>query len=66
MRRYPGDPDIPAVTWDGAASASSTLLFMLAGILPLIPIMLFYNGYQYMVFRGKVDTPEYGGGEETD
>ena len=56
----------PGITWDGAASASSTLLFMLAGILPLIPIMLFYNGYQYMVFRGKVDTPEYGGGEETD
>ncbi|MHB0989689.1 MAG: cytochrome d ubiquinol oxidase subunit II [Burkholderiales bacterium] len=56
----------PAITWTNAASASDTLLFMLAGILPLIPIMLFYNGYQYMVFSGKVDSAEYGGGEETE
>lgn len=56
----------PAITWTGAASAPGTQLFMLAGILPLIPIMLFYNGYQYMVFRGKVDSAEYGGGEEAE
>ncbi len=56
----------PAITWTDAASAPSTLLFMLAGILPLLPIMIFYNGYQYMVFRGKVDSAEYGGGEEAE
>jgi len=37
---------------EGSAS-SPTLVFMLAGIGMLIPIMLIYNGYQYLVFRGK-------------
>lgn len=44
----------PALTWSAGAASSGTLLFMLVGILPLIPIMLFYNGYQYLVFGGKV------------
>ena len=50
----------PALTWSNAASAPGTQLFMLVGILPLIPIMLFYNGYQYLVFSGKVDNVGYG------
>jgi cytochrome d ubiquinol oxidase subunit II len=33
---------------------------MLTGIGLLIPIMLVYNGYQYLVFRGKITDPEYG------
>ena len=43
------------VTIDQAASDSSTLVFMLVGIGMLIPVMIAYNVYQYVVFRGKVD-----------
>lgn len=50
---------IPALTWSAAAASPGTQLFMLVGILPLIPIMLFYNGYQYLVFSGKVDGAAY-------
>ncbi len=44
-----------SVTIDQAASASSTLVFMLIGIGMLIPVMITYNVYQYIVFRGKID-----------
>jgi len=44
----------PLLTIDGAASSSATLVFMLVGIGMLIPVMLVYNGYQYLVFRGKI------------
>ncbi len=37
-----------------AAASSSALVFMLVFVGFLIPIMLFYNIYQYIVFRGKV------------
>jgi cytochrome d ubiquinol oxidase subunit II len=37
-----------------AAAAPSALVFMLIFIGFLIPIMLFYNIYNYVVFRGKV------------
>ena len=37
-----------------AASSSTTLIFMLVGIGMLIPVMLVYNGFQYLVFRGKI------------
>jgi len=37
-----------------AASSSATLVFMLVGIGMPIPVMLVYNGYQYLVFRGKL------------
>ncbi|MGR8932894.1 MAG: cytochrome d ubiquinol oxidase subunit II [Gammaproteobacteria bacterium] len=37
-----------------AASSSRTLIFMLASIGLLIPVMLIYSAYQYLVFRGKV------------
>jgi cytochrome bd ubiquinol oxidase subunit II len=37
-----------------AASDSLTLVFMMLGIGLLIPVMITYNAYQYIVFRGKV------------
>jgi cytochrome d ubiquinol oxidase subunit II len=43
------------VTIDQAAAPSNTLVFMLVGIGMLIPVMITYNIYQYVVFRGKVD-----------
>jgi cytochrome d ubiquinol oxidase subunit II len=43
-----------------AAADPSALVFMLIFIGGLIPVMLFYNLYQYIVFRGKVTTDGYG------
>lgn len=43
-----------------AAAAPSALVFMLTFIGVLIPIMLFYNIYNYVVFRGKVINGDYG------
>jgi len=48
----------PEVTVVDAASESKTLVFMLTGIGILIPIMMVYNGYQYLVFRGKAKAHE--------
>jgi cytochrome d ubiquinol oxidase subunit II len=42
------------ITIYDAAATPSSLVFMLIFIGVLIPIMLFYNIYQYVVFRGKV------------
>jgi cytochrome bd ubiquinol oxidase subunit II len=39
-----------------AAASPSALVFMLTFIGVLIPIMIFYNIYNYVVFRGKVVT----------
>jgi cytochrome d ubiquinol oxidase subunit II len=50
----------PSLNVHTAGSASKTLIFMLTGIGLLIPIMIAYNGYQYLVFRGKVTQPGYG------
>lgn len=44
-----------------AAANPSSLVFMIVFIGFLIPIMLAYNIYQYVVFRGKVTSSEYGG-----
>lgn len=44
-----------------ASADPSALVFMIIFIGALIPIMLFYNIYQYIVFRGKVTVGEYGG-----
>lgn len=44
----------PTLSLAGSASSSATLVFMLAGIGLLLPVMLVYNGFQYLVFRGKV------------
>lgn len=37
-----------------AASAPSSLLFMLVGAVIMIPILLIYTGYSYKIFGGKV------------
>ncbi len=44
-------PDL--TLWDVAAPASSQL-FLLVGVLFLIPVILVYTTYSYWVFRGKV------------
>ncbi len=44
----------PSVTIYEAASSPSAMVFMIIFIGFLIPIMLFYNIYNYFVFRGKV------------
>ncbi|AFY95415.1 cytochrome d ubiquinol oxidase subunit II [Chamaesiphon minutus] len=44
------------VTIYQAAASPSALVFMLTFIGVLIPIMIFYNIYNYVVFRGKVVT----------
>lgn len=51
----------PDITAAAGASSDKTLVFMLTGIGMLIPVMLIYNGYQYVVFRGKVRGEGYGG-----
>jgi cytochrome d ubiquinol oxidase subunit II len=48
-----------AVTiWDAAAPASSQL-FMLVGVVVIVPFILAYTGWAYWVFRGKVGTHGY-------
>jgi cytochrome bd ubiquinol oxidase subunit II len=42
-----------------AAASPSALVFMIIFIGFLIPVMLFYNIYQYLVFRGKVVNTSY-------
>ena len=37
-----------------AASPESTQAFLLVGTLVLLPVILFYTGWSYWVFRGKV------------
>ncbi len=53
-------PDIipPSVTIYEAAAAPSSLVFMLTFIGFLIPIVLAYNIYNYVVFRGKIVVEE--------
>ncbi len=50
----------PSITIYQAAAAPSSLVFMLTFIGFLIPIMLAYNVYNYVVFRGKVVGDAYG------
>jgi cytochrome d ubiquinol oxidase subunit II len=49
----------PSITIYQAAAAPSALVFMIIFIGFLIPIMLFYNIYNYIVFRGKVASTHY-------
>jgi cytochrome d ubiquinol oxidase subunit II len=48
----------PSITIYEAAAAPSSLVFMLTFIGFLIPILLFYNIYNYLVFRGKIVTDD--------
>ncbi|MER3493985.1 MAG: cytochrome d ubiquinol oxidase subunit II [Mastigocladus sp. ERB_26_2] len=43
-----------------AAADPSALVFMIIFIGALVPVMLFYNIYQYIVFRGKITGGHYG------
>ncbi|WP_017305746.1 cytochrome d ubiquinol oxidase subunit II [Spirulina subsalsa] len=43
-----------SITIYQAAAAPSSLVIMIIFIGALIPVMLFYNIYQYVVFRGKI------------
>ncbi|MGO9758103.1 MAG: cytochrome d ubiquinol oxidase subunit II [Roseiarcus sp.] len=45
----------PSLTIWQAAAPESSLRFLLAGALVLIPLILAYTAYSYWVFRGKVD-----------
>jgi cytochrome d ubiquinol oxidase subunit II len=52
----------PSVTIYEAAASPSSLVFMLTFIGFLIPILLSYNIYNYLVFRGKIiDEKSYSG-----
>jgi cytochrome d ubiquinol oxidase subunit II len=55
---YPYIVPTSLTIWDAAAPAAS-LLFLLAGAVVLVPMILGYTAYAYWVFRGKVD-PEAG------
>ena len=55
---YPYMIPTSVTIWDAAAPESS-LKFLLAGAVVLVPVILAYTGYSYWVFRGKVD-PEEG------
>ena len=49
----------PSITIYQAAASSSALVFMIIFIGFLIPIMLFYNIYNYIVFRGKITQADH-------
>ena len=44
--------------WDAAAPESSQL-FMLVGVVVIMPLILTYTGWSYWVFRGKVGAEGY-------
>jgi cytochrome d ubiquinol oxidase subunit II len=44
----------PTLTLGETASSITVLVFMLMGIGILMPVMLVYNGYRYLVFREKI------------
>lgn len=48
----------PSITVWQAAAAPSSQWFLLVGALVLMPFILFYTGYTYFVFRGKVRVGE--------
>ncbi|MES2919793.1 MAG: cytochrome d ubiquinol oxidase subunit II [Pseudomonadota bacterium] len=48
----------PSITLWEAATAPSSQVFLLVGVLLLMPAILFYTGYSYYVFRGKVRVGE--------
>lgn len=50
----------PSITIYQAAASPSSLVFMIVFIGFLIPIMLFYNIYNYVVFRGKISGDHSG------
>jgi cytochrome d ubiquinol oxidase subunit II len=49
-----------AITIHQAAAPDASLLFMLAGALVMLPLILGYTAYSYWIFRGKVRPGEEG------
>ncbi len=45
----------PDITLWQAASPPESQIFLLVGIAILVPVILFYTGYTYWIFRGKVE-----------
>lgn len=52
----------PQITVYEAASPPLTLKMMLVVMVPVLPVMLLYNAYQYKVFAGKTEAG-YGGSQ---
>ena len=50
---YPYIVPYSMTIWDAAASPLSQM-FMLVGIMIMLPVVLIYTGYNYWVFRGKL------------
>jgi cytochrome bd ubiquinol oxidase subunit II len=50
----------PSLTVNEAASQPLTLKIMLVVIIPLLPLTLWYNAFQYRVFSGKAGETGYG------
>jgi cytochrome d ubiquinol oxidase subunit II len=50
----------PSVTFQEAAAQRETLRFTLWGVLIVLPVVLGYTIYSYLVFRGKVGQEAYG------
>lgn len=51
---YPYVVPFGLTIWDAAASRDSQE-FLLVGVAVMLPIVLLYTGYNYWVFRGKVN-----------
>jgi cytochrome d ubiquinol oxidase subunit II len=54
----------PSLPLKAAVAPTLTLGTMLIVVAVLLPVMLIYNGYQYLVFRGKVPGGGFGAYEE--
>ncbi|WP_028534532.1 cytochrome d ubiquinol oxidase subunit II [Paludibacterium yongneupense] len=50
----------PGVSLWAAAAPESSLKFTLIGVVAILPVILFYTGYSYWVFRGKVRPHDEG------
>lgn len=48
----------PSVTIHDAAAPDSSLAFLLAGAIVLVPMILGYTAYSYWVFRGKISNQD--------
>ena len=57
LHPYVVPPTVAAAT---AAAPVLTLTVMAVVVGALLPVMLIYNGYQYLVFRGKISGEGYG------
>ncbi len=49
----------PGITFQQAAAQQETLSFTLWGVIIVLPLVLAYTIYSYMIFRGKVQTKRY-------